>query len=208
MSPEPTGTTTEDHPGVTVETDGGVGVRATTSGTMQSALNGGAAEKSYSQDQINSLIEARLSRERAKFADYDQVKAKAAEYEKLVESSKSEQQKAVDAARKEGETAAAERWRAYVVGAEVRAQAAHLRFHDPADAVAQLHSQLGKVTVGDDGAVDSDSIKKALEELSKNKPYLVDDGKPSRPVGDAGQGPRNTGGPANMNELIRGLGRS
>jgi hypothetical protein len=180
----------------------------------QSGANGagtGSAEqpatKAYTQEQIDALVESRLQRERAKFADYTDLKKKAGEFDKLREQSKSEQERAVDAARKEGAAAAAERWKSRLVSSEVRAQAARLRFHDPADAVAQLHASLGGIQVSDDGDLDGESISKALTELAKAKPYLVVEEKPGRAGGDAGQGPRGGTGPTNMNELIRGLGR-
>ena len=51
-----------------------------------------------SQEQLNALLGERLSRERAKYADYDDLKAKAGELDKLTEANKTELQKAQDAA--------------------------------------------------------------------------------------------------------------
>lgn len=167
----------------------------------------GPPTKPYTQEQIDALVEARLTRERAKFADYADLKRKAGQLDKIVEQSKSEQEKAVDAARTEGEQTAAQRWKSLVVSSEVRAQAARLKFHDPSDAVVQLQPALSQVRVDDTGGIDTDSISKALTDLAKTKPYLVVDDKNPRPGGDAGQGPRGGTGPTNMNELIRGLGR-
>lgn len=45
------------------------------------------------QDELNKIVEARLARERAKFADYDDLKTKASEYDKVTEASKTELQK-------------------------------------------------------------------------------------------------------------------
>jgi len=161
--------------------------------------------KAYTNEQLNSIIEARLARERAKYADYDDVKTKASEYDQLVEKSKTEQQKAVDAARKEGETSALERANTRLVRSEARALAAAAGFRDPADAVALIN--LAGVKVTNDGDVDADAIKTQLAEVAEKKAYLLKDTGPARPGGDAGQGPRGTAGPSNMNELIRGLGR-
>jgi len=52
------------------------------------------------QDELNHIIEGRLARERAKFADYDAVVAKAAEFDKAQEANKTEVQKAADRAEK------------------------------------------------------------------------------------------------------------
>lgn len=45
------------------------------------------------QDDLNKIINDRLNRERAKFADYEDLKSKASEYDKAVEASKTEAQK-------------------------------------------------------------------------------------------------------------------
>lgn len=51
-----------------------------------------------SQDELNRIIGQRVERERARFADYDEVKTKAAEFDKVAEASKTELQKANDRA--------------------------------------------------------------------------------------------------------------
>lgn len=51
-----------------------------------------------SQDEFNRIIADRLSRERAKFADYDDLKTKAGEFDKLTEAQKTDAQKANDRA--------------------------------------------------------------------------------------------------------------
>lgn len=48
------------------------------------------------QADLDRIIADRLARERAKFADYDDIKMKAAEYDKLVEASKTEAEKAAE----------------------------------------------------------------------------------------------------------------
>lgn len=146
-----------------------------------------------SQADLDRIIADRLARERSKFSDYDDLKKKAQAHDKALEAAKSEQEKAVDAARKEGESAANERANARLVGAEVRAQAANAKFHDPTDAIAQLQStgKLEGIKVADDGSVDADTVKGLLKELAEAKPYLVvsDDGKPPPSFGG---GPRKT----------------
>lgn len=56
-----------------------------------------AFEAITSQEDFDKAIQARIARERAKFADYDQVKADAAELAKIRESQKTEAQKQQDA---------------------------------------------------------------------------------------------------------------
>ena len=55
-------------------------------------------QKSFSQDEVNRMIGERLLREREKYANYDELKAKAEEYDKVQEASKSELQKAEERA--------------------------------------------------------------------------------------------------------------
>lgn len=109
---------------------------------------------------------------------------------KFEEESKSEQDKALDAARKEAEKAARteERSRAdrRILSAELKA-AAGTRLQNPADAVALL--DLDEFTVDDDGEVDAKAIGKALDDLLAERPYLAANGQKPPPVD---QGPRQT----------------
>lgn len=57
--------------------------------------------KTFTQAEVDRIIEGRLQRERAKYgdmADYDQLKEKAGKYDELQEASKTELQKATDRA--------------------------------------------------------------------------------------------------------------
>lgn len=57
------------------------------------------AEKTFTQEDVNKIVEDRLQRERQKYAgmaDYDQLKEKAGKYDELQEASKTELQKATD----------------------------------------------------------------------------------------------------------------
>jgi hypothetical protein len=54
--------------------------------------------KTYTQDEINGIVQERLSRERKKYEDYDSLKEKAAKFDELEEANKSELQKAQDKA--------------------------------------------------------------------------------------------------------------
>lgn len=98
--------------------------------------------------------------------------------------------KAVNAARKEGETAILERVNTRLVRAEARAVAASLGFEDPADAVALV--DLSAVTVDEDGEPDGEAIKKELAALAERKKYLLKQGKDTS-ASDAGIGATGTG---------------
>lgn len=59
------------------------------------------ADKTFTQEDVNKIVEDRLQRERQKYAgmaDYDQLKEKAGKYDELQEASKTELQKATDKA--------------------------------------------------------------------------------------------------------------
>jgi hypothetical protein len=51
-----------------------------------------------SQEELNRIIAERINREKAKYADYSDLKAKASEFDKLSEASKSELQRATERA--------------------------------------------------------------------------------------------------------------
>lgn len=53
-----------------------------------------------SQEDLDKIIQTRLARERSKYADYEDLKAKAAEYDKAVEANKTELEKAIERADK------------------------------------------------------------------------------------------------------------
>ena len=63
---------------------------------------GGAVEtsKTFTQDELNQMIGDRLARERAKYADYESLKEKAAKFDQIEEESKTELQKATERADK------------------------------------------------------------------------------------------------------------
>lgn len=68
----------------------------------QEATNGteGAAEKTFTQAELDQIVQSRLSREREKYADYDSIKEKAARLDQIEEDAKTELQKATERAEK------------------------------------------------------------------------------------------------------------
>lgn len=66
--------------------------------TVDNATQGAPAEpeRTFTQAEMDAIIGDRLKRERAKYADYDELKTKAAAYDEAEEASKSELQKAVE----------------------------------------------------------------------------------------------------------------
>ena len=55
-------------------------------------------QKTFTQEEVNNIVAERLGRDRQKFADYDELKQKAAEFDKLQEANKTELQKATERA--------------------------------------------------------------------------------------------------------------
>ena len=115
-----------------------------------------------------------------------------AELEKLRNADQTEQEKAVTAARKEGETEATNRANDRLIRAEAKAVAAGAKFRDPSDAIAQLGNKLADIPVDEDGEVDQKALKALVDELAKAKPYLVDTGSTTATAADAGIGTTGT----------------
>jgi hypothetical protein len=135
---------------------------------------------------------ADLAKTRAALKEAKAGAARAAELEaqlaKYQEATKSETEKAIEAARREG----ADSVRAEVTAArvldkiEVRAAG---KFADPEDAQLRLASRASEF-VGKDGSIKVEEIDTALAELLEQKPHLAA-GEKSRFQGGADQGARN-----------------
>jgi hypothetical protein len=147
---------------------------------------GGGYKPPATQADLDRMISDRLARNNEKFSDYADLKKKAEAHDATLEAAKSDADKAIDAARTEGEKSATEKANGRLIRSEARALAASANFRDPSDAVAFL--DLTKVTVGDDGEVDEKAIAEQLKTLAESKPYLVDDGKKVGPKSDKSQG--------------------
>lgn len=58
--------------------------------------NNEATEKTFTQAELDAIVGERLKRDRAKYADYEDMKAKAEKYDQMEEANKSELQKAIE----------------------------------------------------------------------------------------------------------------
>lgn len=148
-------------------------------------------EKSWtppaSQADLDRIISDRLARERAKYADYDEVKKRAEEFDKLADAQKTETERAIEAARNE----AAESVRSELLTERVLDKVETLAakdFADPDDARLRLASRAAEFLK--DGKVDTESIKTALASLLTDKPHLA--ARDGRPRGTVDQGVRDT----------------
>jgi len=125
----------------------------------------------------------------------------ATELAKLRESAMSDQERAVEAARREGETAATSRLRERIITAEVKAKAATAAA-DP-ELVAMLVDRTSLVWQDDD-TLDVASLEKAIAKVLKDRPVLAKSetpGAPKVPHGARGTEPDDLGS-MSMSEFI------
>jgi hypothetical protein len=185
--------------GIRFVENGGDGTGAGGDGSGDDANKGGGAgdgkggdgKSSFtppsSQDELDRIIATRLSRERANFADYDELKQKAAERDRLIEEAKTADQKAIDAARDEGRNEVRE-----VLAAErvSNALAKALTGRVP-DAAALL--DLDRKQFIKDGSADLDKIQAWVSEHSTEPEKQQKKGDPGQGRQDDGNGSISAG---------------
>lgn len=138
-----------------------------------------------SQRDLDKIVGERLAREREKYADYDELKAKASKFDEVEAASKSELQKLQDAVTERDAKLA-------TLPREVRSQA--IRFASTATSMGFLDPEDALVFVPDDVDLgDSDAVKAALTELAERKPHLVRTPK-KPPVPDRPKSPKAKAG--------------
>lgn len=173
------------------------------------------------QEELNALIIKEKGRVKSKYADYDDIKTKASEYETLLEEKRlaelSEKERADELAKKyeadtQSLTAQLEALRKQAQDEKIRnafitvASSAGIAYIDDAIALADLSA----VSIGEDGKVEGvDDVVKALVE---NKPFLVAK-KQTQPIGQATNGGQVTNEKTNDQllaeaaDLVRKTGR-
>lgn len=166
---------------------------------------------------LNEAGKAAIQRERdaakeagrAKAAAVAQVAQLQKELDDLKGATQSDLEKALAAAKKEAKTEVLTAANGRLIRAEIRAAAAALGFHDPADAAVQLRDSFNEVKVSDDGDVDPDAVKALIQKLATDKPYLVksDNGRPP-PLPGQGQHqqPPTTGAAQGKAEALKRFG--
>lgn len=149
-------------------------------------------EAKFTQADIDRIVKERLARQKSQFADYDDLKTKAAKFDELEQAQKSELEKWQEQARKANEAktkAEQERESALreannrLIKAAFIAEAGKLGAIHPED--AYLLADLAAVSIADDGAVTgvAEAVKALLE-----AGRLVTTGRPQAPSLDAGAG--------------------
>lgn len=151
-----------------------------------------------SQADLDRIIEARLSRERSRFADYDSLKEKATQFDRLSAASQTDLERAASEAR---ETARRETLAAAVprlVRAEFKAAAKGVLDQDQLEALLE---DLDLMKYADkDGQVDEDRVARKVAALAPKKGD--DDDKKFPDLGGGRRG--GTSLSTSMNDIIRG----
>jgi hypothetical protein len=139
-------------------------------------------DKTFGQADVDRIVAERVARERAKYADHDDLRKAAKRLEEIEAANATDLEKAVKAAREEGRAEVLSAANQRTLNAEARALAAAAKFRNPVLAVRSI--DLSGVKVSDDGSVDSNAISSLLTELAAAEPYLVDTGPttPPRPT--------------------------
>jgi hypothetical protein len=135
----------------------------------------------------------KAARARARELEQENARLKAAAEAK----DKPAEDVALEAARREGETAAMARANERLLAAEVRAAAAG-KLNDPTDALRLL--DLSAFEVGADGAIDTEAVADAIADLIKSKPYLsvTPQRRPAEGSADGGTRKADASGPKQL----------
>lgn len=161
--------------------------------------NGGESEKTFTQAELDEIIAKRIERERNKYADYEEIRKKAEQYEKEAEERRlaemSEKERAEELAKKYEEEKSELARQLNELKSQIQqekinnafikaAQAANIEYVDDALKLADLSA----VEVDEDGKVNG--VQDVIDSLIENKPFLLAQQKPKRSVGE----PTNNGG--------------
>lgn len=158
--------------------------------------------KTFTQAEVDKILAERLGRVKSKFADYDDLKTKASEYEKAVEEKRlaelSAQERAEELAKKyeeernqfakQLEELQTQAQREKVVNAFIKAAPGVNIPTDRIDAALKL-ADLSAVTVGENGVEGLEAVMSALVEQYS---FLAEVRKPQKPIGDATNSPKDT----------------
>jgi hypothetical protein len=167
--------------GTTTSTGG----QESTTTTAASGTTNTPTNTAFTQADVDRIVADRLSREKAKFADYDDLKSRAAQWEKFVNEAKTDQEKALDQVRQDAEAQAYSKARgefgSRLVDAHLTAAAAG-RLSDAA--LSALLAGVNKtVFLTEAGDVDSAKVTSFIDGIA---PATTTTNRP----GGFGQGPR------------------
>lgn len=143
--------------------------------------------QTFTQADVDRIVSERLSRERARYADYDDLKAKASEYDKAAEAQKTEQQRLAE--QLQAAQSEAERY---------RTESLRLKVATDKGVPAALIPRLQGASE-EELAADADELLKVLPQQQAAPPAA------GRPVAELRSGalPPEETGPTDMNEWMR-----
>jgi hypothetical protein len=161
--------------------------------------------KTFTQAELDKIVADRIARERKKtekFADYDELKTKASEYEKAIEEKRlaelSAQERAEEIAKKfeverneyakQLEDLKSQAQREKIVNAFIKAAPGVNIPSDRIDAALKL-ADLSAVTVGENGVEGLDTVMGTLVEQYS---FLAETKKPQKAIGEATNSQRDT----------------
>jgi hypothetical protein len=155
---------------------------------------GGGGATPPATDGLGDAGKAAIQAERAAATEANRLRAAAeAERERLQKEldalkgqTQTEQEKAIEAARKEARTQVLGEVGRSLVSSAIEAAASVAKFFDPADAAVLLSSRVAEVTVSELGVVDKAKVADLVKELAESKPHLVQSGSGAMPL--PGQG--------------------
>jgi hypothetical protein len=155
--------------------------------------------KTFTQEELDKIVADRIARERKKlekFADYDDIKTKASEYEKALEEKRlaelSAQERAEEIAKKfeaerndyakQLEEFKSKAERQQVVNAFIKAAPSVNIPSDRIDAAIKL-ADLSAVSIGEDGAVNG--LEDVMNTLVSSYTFLAEVKKPQKQIGES-----------------------
>jgi hypothetical protein len=164
-----------------------------------------ATAKTFTQAELDKIVADRIARERKKtekFADYDELKTKASEYEKALEAKRldelSAQERAEEIAKKfeaerneyakQLEDLKSQAQREKIVNAFIKAAPGVNIPSDRIDAALKL-ADLSAVTVGENGV---EGLETVMGTLVEQYSFLAETKKPQKPIGEATNSQRDT----------------
>jgi hypothetical protein len=161
---------------VFIEGDGSGAEGGGESGEQSGGGDGATYTPPASQADLDRIINGATAKVHKRYEGYDDFRSKAEKWDQLEQEKKTPSEKAIEEAtqRVAGETAA--KYERRIATTEIKALAASAGFLDPADAVLVVLGD-GDIPKKDDD-LDVDELKKRVEKLAQDKPYLVKE--PSR----------------------------
>lgn len=166
--------------------------------------------KTFTQEELDEIVKKRLERERNKsaeqYGDYDDVKAKLAEYEKAEEERKKQEMTEIERLQAEKEEAdkkaleaseaaqkAQEKANTRILNTEIKSVARAFDANDPGDVLALLD----KSTIQLDENGNYQGVEEAVNALKESKPWMF-----KKVVGADAAGGANPGTNPRANEIL------